>query len=211
MGGHSRRAVGDKSVVDRVPDGTPLYAPRGVLPCELDASAVQCHLCERWYRNLASSHVRHAHGLTAAEYRLLAGLRTRHPLQTPVLSAARSDLLRDRIITDGRLQAGMAVGATLARAGEPQRLAEQALRQRPVALERQQQLADSGSRAGIVRAAAFRARREAQARSLGFTGLEGFYRRRYRDQRARLGGPCRRGPMRRERGARRPAPVRPRT
>lgn len=80
----------------------------------------------------------------------------------------------------------MAEGAALARRGELQRLAEQALRQRPTALERQRQLAAAGSRLGTTLAGAFRARRDRQARALGYEGLEDFYRRQYCDQHARL-------------------------
>lgn len=134
--------------MDRAVDGTPLYAPRGELACEVDGSAVQCHLCGRWYRDLASSHLPRAHQLTASEYRELVGLRPRHPLQAPARSAAQGERLRRRIAVETRLQAVMAIGAALARRGELQCLAERALRERPAALERQRQLATSGSRLG---------------------------------------------------------------
>ena len=173
-------------VVDRAVDGTPLYAARGELPREIDGSAMQCHLCGRWYRDLASSHLPRAHQVSAIEYRELVGLRPRHPLQAPARSAAQGELLRRRITAEPRLRAAMAVGAALARRGELQRLAERALLARPAALERQRELAASGSRLGTTRAAAFRARRERQARALGYHGLEDFYLRRYRDQHARL-------------------------
>jgi hypothetical protein len=173
-------------VVEHAPDGTPLYAPRGLLPAEVDGSAVQCHLCGRWYRDLGSSQLRFAHGLTAADYRVLVGLRPRHPLQAPTLSAKRSDLLRARIPSDERLRAGMTLGAVLARDGALQRRAEQARRERGVSLERETQLATGGARLGSARAAAFAARREQRARALGFAGLEVFYRRRYGEQAARL-------------------------
>jgi hypothetical protein len=114
------------------------------------------------------------------------GLRPRHPLQASARSAAQGELLRRRIAVDARLQAAMAAGAALARRGELQSLAERALRERPAALERQRQLAASGSRRGTERAEAFRARRERQARKLGYQGFEDFYRRRYREQRTRL-------------------------
>src|SRR5215216_3055067 len=51
----------------------------------------------------------------------------------------------------GLLRAAMAVGETLVWRGELQRRAERALRDRPVALERQRQLAASGSRLGTTR------------------------------------------------------------
>ena len=176
----------DAPVVAHGSDGTPLYAPRGELCGEVDGSAVQCHLCGRWYRDLASSHLPHAHGLTAAEYRVLVGLRPRHPLQAPALSASRSELLSRRLATDERLRAGMAAGAELARAGELQRVAERMLRERPASLERQQQLVAGGSRLGSTRADTFRALREQRAQALGHEDLEDFYRVRYRRQRARL-------------------------
>jgi hypothetical protein len=174
------------AVVDRAVDGTLLYAPRGELPSDVDGSAVQCHLCGRWYRDLASSHLLRAHGVSASEYRQLVGLRPRHPLQAPARSAAQAELMRRRITVEPRLRAAMALGERLARSGELQPLAERALRERPAALERQRQLTTAGSRMGTARAEAFRARREQQARALGFAGLEDLYRRRYRDQRARV-------------------------
>jgi hypothetical protein len=174
-------------IVDRAGDGTPLLAPRGELPVEDGGGRVQCHLCGRWFRQLGSSHVRHAHGMTAAEYRVLAGLRPRHPLQAPDLSAARAARLRRRITTDARLISGMAAGVALARTGELQRKADQALRARPVALERERQLAVSGARLGSARAAGYRQRREQHARALGFaTALEAFYRSRYVRDRVRI-------------------------
>jgi len=181
-----RRADDAPPVVDRALDGTPLYAPRGELPSEVDGSAVQCHLCGRWYRDLASAHMRWVHQLTAGEYRELVGLRPRHPLQAPARSAAQAELMRHRIATEPRLRKAMAEGVTLARRGELQALAERALRERPAALERQWQLAASGSRLGTARADAFRARREQRACALGYVSLEDFYRRRYHDRHARV-------------------------
>jgi hypothetical protein len=161
----TRRADDAPPVVDRALDGTPLYAPRGELLSEIDGSAVQCHLCGRWYRDLASAHVRWIHQLTASEYRELVGLRPRHPLQAPARSAAQAELMRHRIATEPQLRTAMAEGVTL---------------------ERQRQLAASGSRLGTARADAFRTRREQRARALGYVSLEDFYRRRYRDQHARV-------------------------
>jgi ROS/MUCR transcriptional regulator protein len=147
-------------------------------------TSVQCHLCGHWYRILSSSHLLHAHGISASDYRQLVGLRPRHPLQAPARSAAQADLMRRRIVAEPALRAAMAVGERLARSGELQPLARRALGERLPTLERERQLATAGSRMGTARAEAFRARREQQARALGFAGLEDFYRRRYRDQRA---------------------------
>jgi hypothetical protein len=180
------RSIKPQPVVEHAVDGTPLYAPLGELPTEVDGSAVQCHLCGRWLRQLGSSHVVHAHGVTAAEYRLLAGLRPRHPLQAPDLSVVRAARMRHRIATDPRLRRAMAAGVALARAGTLQRTAGDALRERPVAIERERQLVESSARLGTARAAAYREHREQRARALGYESLENFYRCRYVSERTRL-------------------------
>ena len=88
------------TMVDRASDGTPLFAPRGELAQEVEGSAVQCHLCGRWFRQLASSHLLHAHGLAAADYRLLLGLTRRHPLQACAVSERCAEQLRRQIAAD---------------------------------------------------------------------------------------------------------------
>jgi hypothetical protein len=173
-------------VVDRAHDGTPLYAPRGELPAEVDGSAVQCHLCGGWFRHIGSAHVLHAHGMTAAEYRQLVGLNPRHPLQARELRVLRAGQMRRQIATDPQLRQAMAAGVALARAGELQRRAREEQRERPVAIERERQLAQSGARLGAARAAAYRERREQRARVLGYQDLEGYYRSRYVRERTRL-------------------------
>jgi ROS/MUCR transcriptional regulator protein len=184
--GTDRAAADAARVVDRADDGTPLYAPRGELLVEADGSAVQCHLCGRWFRLLGAAHLPHAHRLTAAEYRVLVGLRPRHPLSAPDLSDRRAALMRERIATDSRVSEAMASGMALARCGELQRMAAEAMRERPHALERERQLAESGARLGTARAVAFRERRDQRARALGYDDLKDFYRLRYVDGRALL-------------------------
>ena len=73
----------------------------------------------------------------------------------------------------------MDAGIALARSGELHQTAGMTLRERPVAIERQRQLAQSGARLGTMRAAAYRKRRERRAQALGYHDLEGFYRSRY--------------------------------
>jgi hypothetical protein len=143
------------------------------------------------------------------DYRVLAGLSPRHPLQSPARSAGQAALMRARIASDPRIGEGMADGARLARSGELQRRAQRAYRERPPALERQRQLSADGSRLGTGRALLFRARREARARALGFGDLTAYYRSRYLDQRLRLDQLA--GELRcAERGARGPDPARAR-
>jgi hypothetical protein len=181
-----QRAYDASRVVDRAFDGTPLYALRGELSCESDRSAVQCHLCGRWYRDLASSHLPRAHQVTASEHRQLVGLRPRHPLQASARSAAQGELLRRRIAAEPRLRAAMAWGRR-SRAGASSSDAPSGC----CASVRRRSSASASWRPrargwGTTRADAFRARREQQSNALGYQDLEDFYRRRYRDQRARL-------------------------
>jgi hypothetical protein len=173
-------------VVDRALDGTPLYALRGELPVDIDERRVQCHLCGGWYRALAPTHLSRAHGLTADEYRELVGLRRRHALWAPDLIEAHSARLRARVAAEPRLRAAMAKGRALAQRGELQRQARSRLAERPMSLERERQLVESGARLGNGRAAAFRRDRERRAVELGFTDVAAYYERRYGDERRRL-------------------------
>jgi len=97
-----------------------------------------------------------------------------------------SELMRRLNATDPRLRRAMAVGAALVRAGELQRRALEEMREQPVSLERERQLAQSGARLGADRAAAYRERREQRARALGYEDLEDYYRSRYVRERTRL-------------------------
>jgi hypothetical protein len=180
------RLIAAVPVANRALDGTPLFAPRGALPVEDGGAGCNATCAGGGYARSAPRMSSHAHGMTAADYRLLAGLRPGHPLQAPDLSATCAARLRRRITTDARLISGMAAGVALARNGELQRKADQALRARPVALERERQLAASGARLGSARSVAYRQRREQRARALGFAALEDFYRSRYVSERARL-------------------------
>jgi hypothetical protein len=74
----------------------------------------------------------------------------------------------------------------LAQRGELQRLARSRLAERPISVERERQLAESGAELGSTRAAAYRHRRSLRAVELGFTDLSAYYQRRYRDERRRL-------------------------
>jgi hypothetical protein len=80
----------------------------------------------------------------------------------------------------------MATGRALAQRGELQRQARSRLAERPISLERQRQLAESGARLGSPRAAAFRRARERRAVELGFSDLGSYYRWRYRNEHRRL-------------------------
>ena len=82
-----RRTI--SGVLGRLSDGTPYYSPLGELVVDPDDDRAQCHLCGLWFRQLGSTHLPRAHGVTAERYRELVGLRPRHPLWAPTLIAAR--------------------------------------------------------------------------------------------------------------------------
>jgi hypothetical protein len=172
--------------VDRAADGTPLFAPRGELRVDGEDGRVQCHLCGRWFRALASTHVWRAHGLSADDYRELVGLRPRHPLWAPDLSAAHAQRFRERLEREPELRAAMAKGLALARRGELQRKAQVLFAERAVSLERERQLKRDGSLLGSARAEAFRRRRERAAIAAGFPTLAAYYQSRYGEQRRRV-------------------------
>ena len=83
------------------------------------------------YRALAPTHLSHAHGLMAARYRELVGLRPRHSLCARDLIKAHGARLRTRIAAEPRLQVAMAKGRALAQRGELQREARARLAERP--------------------------------------------------------------------------------
>src|SRR5688500_1445886 len=103
------------------PDGTLLHAPAGELRVDVDEGRVQCHLCGRWFRALAPSHLSRAHGLTADDYRMLVGLLPRHALWAPDLIDSHAHRLRERLAREPALRAALAHGVELARRGELQR------------------------------------------------------------------------------------------
>jgi hypothetical protein len=162
-----------------------LFAPVGELPYDPHEDRVQCHLCGRWFRALAPGHLRR-HDLTADEYREIAGLTPRHPLGVPSLSALRAAQLRERIARDKRIQDGMRVGIALARSGQLQAQARTVATSRQPRPQRERDLVAAGRRIGTGRAVAYRERREAAARALGFGTLETYLRERYVHQRIRI-------------------------
>jgi hypothetical protein len=46
----SRPRRSQATLVGRLPDGTPYFAPIGELPYDADDDRVQCHLCGDWFR-----------------------------------------------------------------------------------------------------------------------------------------------------------------
>jgi hypothetical protein len=111
----------------RLPDGTGLHAPPGVLT-RGDEGRVCCHLCGRWFDALGQ-HVR-AHGHTAASYRSAMGLCSTKPLTSPEFSAAISGRQAAAYSNSPAMRDRLAHGQSMARTGQ---LAWRAGAARPVA------------------------------------------------------------------------------
>jgi hypothetical protein len=67
-------------------DEPEFHGTLGVLECDEFEDKLRCHLCGDWYRNLAQ-HVRLVHGLSAHEYREIAGLNRQTRLVSPGMRA----------------------------------------------------------------------------------------------------------------------------
>jgi hypothetical protein len=107
----------------------PVYGELGVLAT--DGTRLECHACGRWYASLAG-HALPAHGLSAAAYRAVFGLKAQTPLAGPRLRARRREL------ADTRLAPYRARVAEVARA---QTSAQRAARMRGRALRLEARLA----------------------------------------------------------------------
>jgi hypothetical protein len=99
----------------RLADGTGLHVPFATFAVSADQTHVFCHLCGRGFRHLGA-HVR-AHGLSAAAYRELVGLRARIPLTAADVSAGISVRQRRRWNHDPSVRAYFETGQQMARDG----------------------------------------------------------------------------------------------
>lgn len=143
------------------------------LPPESDwrtQERIRCLECGRWLRALGN-HLRLTHGMTAAEYREVWGMRQRQPLTCGDVSDVRREIA---IATGGpdRMRALVPVVAPLAAAARVGR--EQREQERRSTRARLQRAADRSSAAAGRRA-------EEAARSLGHKDLATYLRRRYLD------------------------------
>jgi ROS/MUCR transcriptional regulator protein len=105
-GVRQRAADGEGPAValGRLPDGTPYFAPLGEIAYDPDEDRVQCHLCGRWYRVIAGSHLHRVHGWTLEEYREAFRLIKGMPTVAAGVSAALAAHTRRRA-QDGELPA----------------------------------------------------------------------------------------------------------
>ena len=148
-------------------DGTPIYAPLGILPVDDDGRRVQCHLCGRWLKQITAGHLRR-HGIDRDTYRDLIGLKRSNPLQAPELSRRRALIMRRQMQRDPRIRDARFRTAAVGFA-----------RPRRATLEERLLRRDRGATVGERRVANERQRRHTRAKKLGFAGLEELLRDRY--------------------------------
>lgn len=164
--------------VDRLVDGTWLFAPFGSMYVDEDGARVVCHVCGDALAAVSAQHARR-HGLTLTAYRERFGLNRKQSLIAPVLAQARRVEGRRRWAENAGVREGLGVGQAMARSGELYALGAAA---QPAGGRRPQGRA-AASRDGASpalradrdrRSAAARARWEERARGLGFVDLDAY-------------------------------------
>jgi hypothetical protein len=101
------------SPVGRLADGTPHYAPIGVV--EADETGVRCHLCGRWFRSVPP-HLR-VHGIDRAAYVEMFGLELTGALEGALTRKRRSVALSTRLVDEPAIREASAAAANRARSG----------------------------------------------------------------------------------------------
>lgn len=163
--GASRGGV--RAVAGVLADGTPHYAPVGVVL--VDGDHVLCHLCGHWYRSVLS-HLPRSHGWNQTGYRAAFGLERSQPLEGAGTRARRAAALAHRRTHDPAVRAGCAVGRRLAASGELTRAAAAAARGRPQPAQRRRKtLATLAATSPAARAAGSRRFADARLRATANT------------------------------------------
>lgn len=159
-----------------LPDGTPAYAPVGVVV--RDGERVMCHLCGRWFRSVVA-HLR-SHGWDHLAYRTAFGLQRGEPLEGVDTRSRRATAMRARRAHDPVVRAGCEIGQQWVRSGALTKAAAEAARGRPQPEQRRRKtlaalaaIRPEARAAGSRRHAETRLRETAQAAAarLGFANI----------------------------------------
>lgn len=161
-------------------DGTAYYAPLGELVYDPAVDKVQCHLCGRWFRALAPSHLWIRHGWTHDDYVEAFGLRLRRPLVSPTVSEVKSIKAKRWFSIDPRMRRNLRKG--LRAMLEQNRRARQHAQSRAMPLEQQRSRRAAVAAAKVTQANNRSERRSARLHELGFPDLKGFLQARYVDE-----------------------------
>lgn len=102
--------------VERLPDGSWVYAPLGRMTATQAGRAVVCHACGEPLAGVSAAHARR-HGLSLAAYRERFGLNRKASLIAPALAAERRAEGARRWATNTGVREGLAVGQAMARSG----------------------------------------------------------------------------------------------
>jgi hypothetical protein len=162
--------------LDRLEDGTWLYAPLGEVLVVAGGERVVCHACGDSMTAVSRQHVAR-HGLDLDAYRERFGLNRKQTMVAPVLAQVRREEGRRRWESNEGVRDGLAVGQAMARSGELHDIGAAA---QPAGSRRRQGRRPASRDAaapalGAVRAAQAaeaRHRWEEQAHAHGFAGLE---------------------------------------
>jgi hypothetical protein len=130
--GEGRLLAAGPSVVGKLADGTPYYAPVGEV--DADGDLVRCHLCGSWRRSV-TAHLR-AHDWTKDAYCAAFGLERGQSLEGEATRKLRSASFSARLVFDVAIREGSARGRARARSGELAQDAAVVARGRPVPEQR---------------------------------------------------------------------------
>jgi ROS/MUCR transcriptional regulator protein len=117
-----RRGRRPLAVVGRLSDGTPHFAPVGVVVAEGDH--VLCHLCGEWFRSVLA-HLRQ-HGWDQARYRAAFGLERAQSLEGAATRRRRAAVFIQRRQREPAVRAGCEVGRRWVASGDLTRAASRA-------------------------------------------------------------------------------------
>ncbi len=164
--------------VDRLDDGTWVYAPMGEVLVVAGGDRIVCHACGDALEAITRHHVRR-HDLDLAGYRLRFGLNRKASLIAPSLAETRRAEGRRRWQSNDRVRDGLAVGQAMAKSGELHAVGVAA---QPAGSRRQQGRRAASRSDAAPALAAHRAgqaedarnRWEQRAGALGFDSLEDY-------------------------------------
>lgn len=157
-------------------DGTPYYAPLGLLPYDRLTDKVQCHLCGQWFRSVGR-HAWQAHGWLHQEYVDAFGLRQGRPLCTVSLSERIRAAMKALFRQSRKVRSYLAKGQAMLKDRELRR--QWHSKGRRGLLERIRRRRELGHLFWGPREEVENARKLSRLRELGFTDLESYLRERY--------------------------------
>ena len=157
--------------LSRLEDGTPIFAPLGLLVYDSQLDAVQCHLCGLWFKRINSQHLRR-HSWTTEEYKRAMGLERHRPLFTPTLSARWAEHARRRLESDPKFRRALEHAQAVRGTARVRQVQREAVTGRPLSIEQVRK----ASRARVFNSQQRRIKEaDAVARRLGFYSFDTYW------------------------------------